>query len=277
MGLIKTFPLPSSSREYEVSKQRVADAADRVRRLREVMEKLKEDPMLLVPEEVDTDGEEEEEEEGAGGGGGEAKSSAGEEEKKSGGGDGGGEKGGDGESKKDDGGGGGGDKGDDEAAATAETEEGKEKKSSEGESGEAEKEGEGGGRGGNEEKVETKVDLDAVEPSSGTVAAKKTKRVYDKQVSLAPFLSQFLSLYLISLSLSISISLSFVGISLFQPLLIPFDLVHGNSVRVFCAICRREYLNRYLLKVRRTETKDARRETIRREKKIMDEEKQKYC
>ena len=34
-----------------------------------------------------------------------------------------------------------------------------------------------------------------------------------------------------------------------QPLLIPFDLVHGNSVRVFCAICRREYLNRYLLKV----------------------------
>ena len=35
-----------------------------------------------------------------------------------------------------------------------------------------------------------------------------------------------------------------------QPLLIPFDLVHGNSVRVFCAICRREYLNRYLLKVR---------------------------
>lgn len=34
-----------------------------------------------------------------------------------------------------------------------------------------------------------------------------------------------------------------------QPLLIPFDLVHGNSVRVFCAICRKEYLNRYLLKV----------------------------
>ena len=38
-----------------------------------------------------------------------------------------------------------------------------------------------------------------------------------------------------------------------QPLLIPFDLVHGNSVRVFCAICRREYLNRYLLKVRSQE------------------------
>ena len=48
-------------REYEVAKLRVADAAERVRRLKEIVAKLEEDPMLLVPEEVDTDGEEEEE------------------------------------------------------------------------------------------------------------------------------------------------------------------------------------------------------------------------
>ena len=42
-----------------MAKLRVADAADRVKRLEEIMAKLEDDPMLLVPEEVDTDDEEE--------------------------------------------------------------------------------------------------------------------------------------------------------------------------------------------------------------------------
>ena len=149
-----------------MAKLRVADAADRVRRLREIMAKLEEDPMLLVPEEVDTDAEEEDDDDEEG------------KEKKPKNGDKDGEKG-------------------ESTLNGGETTDAEQK--------DAEKTETDGGEDSKDDKTEAKEET----------VSKKPKRVYEN-----------------------------------QPLLIPFDLVHGNSVRVFCAICRKEYINRYLLKVR---------------------------
>jgi len=126
-------------REFEVAKQRVADAEERVKRLTEIMAKLEEDPMLLVPEEMDYDAEEE--------------------------------------------------------------------KSVKDLNGELTQGEESGGKGDNED------DEDDQKEGDETVKKTKQRKPYNGQM-----------------------------------LLIPFDLVHGNTVRVFCAICRKEFINRYLLK-----------------------------